>query len=94
MVGLGSGAGAVLAFGLGPLAAAPPAHADEFDVIIDPIINSLIGWRVRRHRRHRQPRQLRPAAAGRPPRSSRPLRAQRPWSVEVDGRRVGVAVCG
>jgi len=50
---------------LGPLAAAPPALADEFDVIIDPIINSLIGWRARR-----------------------------PWSVEVDGRRVGVAVCG
>jgi len=65
VVGLGSSAGAVLAFGLGPLAAAPPAHADEFDVIIDPIINSLIGWRARR-----------------------------PWSVEVDGRRVGVAVCG
>jgi hypothetical protein len=40
VVGLGSGAGAVFAFDLGPLAAARPAHADEFDVIIDPIINS------------------------------------------------------
>ena len=32
-----------MAFGLGPLAAAPPAPADEFDVIIDPIINSTTG---------------------------------------------------
>jgi len=40
---LGSSAGAVLAFGMGPLAAAPAAHADEFDVIIDPIINAIAG---------------------------------------------------
>src|SRR5271155_1420857 len=40
-VGLGTGAGAVLAFGLSPLASAPAAHADELDVILDPIINSL-----------------------------------------------------
>ncbi|MGO9068081.1 hypothetical protein [Mycobacterium sp.] len=38
---MGTGAGAVLAFGLGPLAAAPVAHADEFDLIVEPIINSL-----------------------------------------------------
>ena len=41
VVGLGGGAGAVLAFGMGPLGGAPTAHADEFDVIIDPIINAL-----------------------------------------------------
>ncbi len=41
LLGLGTGAGAVLAFGLGPLAAAPVAHADEFDLIVEPIINSL-----------------------------------------------------
>src|ERR1700744_848932 len=40
-VGLGSSAGALLAFGLGPLAAAPAANADELDAILDPIINSL-----------------------------------------------------
>lgn len=42
-IGLGGSAGAFLAFGLGPMAAAPPAHADEFDVIIDPIVNSILG---------------------------------------------------
>jgi hypothetical protein len=42
-VGLDTGAGAVLAFGLAPFSSAPAAHADEFDVIIDPIINSLAG---------------------------------------------------
>ena len=44
VVGLGTGAGAILAFGMGPLAAAPPANADDFgilDSILDPIINSL-----------------------------------------------------
>ena len=30
-----------MAFGLSTLAAAPPAHADEFELIIEPIINSL-----------------------------------------------------
>ena len=41
VVGLGGGVGAVLTFGLGPLGVAPTAHADEFDVIIDPIINAI-----------------------------------------------------
>ena len=41
VVGLGMSAGAFLAFGLIPLATAPAAHADEFELIIDPIINSL-----------------------------------------------------
>src|SRR5271163_3679670 len=40
-VGLGGSAGAFLALGLGPLATAPAAHADPFDVILDPIINSI-----------------------------------------------------
>src|ERR1700761_2550581 len=42
-IGLGGGAGAFLALGLGPLASAPAAHADDFglDSIIDPIINSI-----------------------------------------------------
>ena len=35
---LGSGAGAVLAFGLWPWAGAPTAHADIEDVIVDPIL--------------------------------------------------------
>src|SRR5271155_3525071 len=35
-VGLGGSAGAFLALGLGPLAPAPAAHADPFDVILDP----------------------------------------------------------
>jgi hypothetical protein len=42
VVGLGTGAGAVWAFGVSPLAAAP-AHADGFDTIIDPIINAIAG---------------------------------------------------
>ncbi len=42
VAGLGSGAGAFLALGLGPLGSAPPAHAD-FDALIDPIINSILG---------------------------------------------------
>ena len=41
IAGLGSGAGAFLTLGLSPLGSAPPAHADEFDVIIDPIINAI-----------------------------------------------------
>ncbi|MGC1739175.1 PGRS repeat-containing protein, partial [Mycobacterium sp.] len=40
-VGMGGSAGAFLALGLGPLATAPAAHADPFDVILDPIINSI-----------------------------------------------------
>jgi len=43
VVGLGGGAGAMLAFGLGPLAAMPAAHADEFDIVVDPIINAISG---------------------------------------------------
>src|ERR1700712_3522123 len=42
-LGAGTTVGAFLAFGLAPLATAPAAHADEFDVIIDPIINSILG---------------------------------------------------
>src|ERR1700733_9048621 len=42
-LGLGGSAGAFLAFGLTPLASVPPAHADGLDVIIDPIINSILG---------------------------------------------------
>src|SRR5271156_2608261 len=41
VVGLIASAGAFLAFGMTPLAMTPSAHADEFDVIIDPIINSI-----------------------------------------------------
>src|SRR6202042_3969414 len=44
-LGLGGSAGAFLAFGLSPLAglaSAPPAHADGLDVIVDPIINSIL----------------------------------------------------
>ena len=40
VVGWGTSAGAVLAFGTGPWGVAP-AHADELDVIVDPIINAL-----------------------------------------------------
>lgn len=43
LAGLGSAAGAVVALGLAPLAAAPPAQADDFDVIIDPIVNAIAG---------------------------------------------------
>ena len=43
VVGWGTGAGAVLAFGLGPWGVAPAAHADGFDVILEPIINALSG---------------------------------------------------
>src|SRR5580692_5678646 len=44
-LGLGGSAGAFLAFGLSPLAglaAAPAAHADGLDAIIDPILNSIL----------------------------------------------------
>ncbi|MGA9488980.1 MAG: hypothetical protein WBV80_01840, partial [Mycobacterium sp.] len=41
VAGLIAIAGAFVAFGLGPLGVAPAAHADEFDVIVDPIINAL-----------------------------------------------------
>ena len=41
VVGLIASFGAFLAFGMTPSATTPSAHADEFDVIIDPIINSL-----------------------------------------------------
>jgi hypothetical protein len=43
VVGLDSGAGAVLAFGLGPFSSAPVAHADGFEAIIDSIVDSLSG---------------------------------------------------
>lgn len=41
VAGMGTAAGAVLAFGLTPLAAAPAANADFLDTVLDPIINSL-----------------------------------------------------
>src|ERR1700727_2363251 len=41
LVGLSASAGAFLAFGLGPLASAPPVHADVLDVIVDPIAQPL-----------------------------------------------------
>ena len=43
VVGLTSGISAFLTLGLGPLANAPTAKADEFDVIIDQIINAITG---------------------------------------------------
>src|SRR6202041_4147268 len=43
VLGAGTTAGAFLAFGMTPLANAPAAHADVFDVIIDPITNSILG---------------------------------------------------
>lgn len=43
VVGLSGGAGAFLALGLAQLAAAPTAQADEFDAIVEPIINAIIG---------------------------------------------------
>jgi hypothetical protein len=42
-VGVGSSIGAFLAFGLQPLAAAPEAHADPFDVLVDQVVNALSG---------------------------------------------------
>ena len=41
VVGWGTSAGAVVAFGLGPWGVAPAAHADGLEVIVEPIINSL-----------------------------------------------------
>ena len=41
VVGLGTSAGAFLGADVTPLATAPAAHADEFELIIDPTINSL-----------------------------------------------------
>src|SRR5271155_1003443 len=41
VVGLIASAGAFLAFGMTPSAMTPSAHADEFELIIDPIINSI-----------------------------------------------------
>jgi Phosphoesterase family len=43
VVGLSSGVGAFLALGMTPLAAVPAAHADEFDAILEPIINAITG---------------------------------------------------
>src|ERR1700679_4167682 len=40
-VGLTGAIGMFLTLGLGPLANAPKATADEFDAILDPIINSI-----------------------------------------------------
>ena len=40
-IGAGTAAGAFLAFGMTPLAAAPVANADGLDVVLDPILNSL-----------------------------------------------------
>ncbi|MGA8545761.1 MAG: PGRS repeat-containing protein, partial [Mycobacterium sp.] len=34
-------AGAFFAFGMSPLVTAPAAHADEFELILEPILNSL-----------------------------------------------------
>ena len=42
-VGLVTAAGAFLGAAMTPLATAPVAHADEFDLVIDPIINSIAG---------------------------------------------------
>src|SRR5271156_4484624 len=41
VVGLIASAGAFLAFGMTPSDMTPSAHADEFDLIIEPIINSI-----------------------------------------------------
>ena len=43
MAGLGAAAGAFLAAATTPLANAPAAHADGFDLILEPIINSIAG---------------------------------------------------
>src|SRR5271169_3166377 len=43
VVGLGAAAGAFLAAATTPLANAPAAHADGFDLILEPIINSIAG---------------------------------------------------
>ncbi|MGB7870636.1 MAG: hypothetical protein WBM01_20615, partial [Mycobacterium sp.] len=43
VAGLGAAAGAFLAAATTPLANAPAAHADGFDLILEPIINSIAG---------------------------------------------------
>jgi endoglycosylceramidase len=41
VIGVSTSAGAFLAFGLAPLATAPPANADDLDPILDPILDSV-----------------------------------------------------
>ena len=41
VAGLIASAGAFVAFGMTPLAMTPSAHADEFELIVDPIVNSI-----------------------------------------------------
>jgi hypothetical protein len=43
VVGLGAAVGAFLAAATTPLANEPAAHADGFDLILEPIINSIAG---------------------------------------------------
>src|ERR1700743_3684547 len=43
VLGAGTPAGAFLALAMARLANAPTAHAAVFDVVIDPIINSILG---------------------------------------------------
>ena len=43
VVGLSGAIGAFLALGMAPLANAPKAKADEFDVILEPVINAITG---------------------------------------------------
>jgi Phosphoesterase family len=43
VVGLSSGVGALLALGMAQLATAPTVKADEFDAILEPIINAITG---------------------------------------------------
>ena len=42
-VGLTGAISAFLTFGLGPLAHVPQAKADEFDVVIDQVLNAISG---------------------------------------------------
>ncbi|MGA8332859.1 MAG: hypothetical protein WB777_26785, partial [Mycobacterium sp.] len=43
IIGLSGATSAFLTYGLSPILTLPPAKADGFDIIIDPIINSLSG---------------------------------------------------
>ena len=43
VVGLSSGVGTLLALGMTQLATAPTVKADEFDAILEPIINAITG---------------------------------------------------
>ncbi len=43
LVGWVASTGVVVASTISPLAGAPTAHADEFDLIVDPIINAISG---------------------------------------------------